>query len=91
MLVICNGDKGCNKQFNLDNLEVEYLDNGVEKNYFKCPNCGKEFVAFYTDKDIRNKQQKIKKIKDNNRFQKLKKTIELDMKALKEKIKQGNI
>jgi transcription initiation factor IIE alpha subunit len=91
MLVVCNGDNGCNKEFILDKLEVEYLDNEVEKSYFICPNCGKEFVAFYTDKAIRKKQNKVKKIKDVNKFNILKKSIAIDMKVLKEKIEQGNM
>lgn len=86
MLAICDGDKGCNKEFNLEKFETEFLDDGVEKTYFKCPNCGKEFIAFYTDEAIRNKQKKIRKLKDVNKVERLRKRIAIDMKVLRERV-----
>lgn len=88
MLAICDGDKGCNQEFNLDKFETEYMDNSVEKIYFKCPNCSKEFIAFYTDEAIRNKQNKIRKLKDVGKVERLRKRIEIDMRVLREKIEQ---
>ncbi len=86
MLMVCDGDNGCNKEFNLDKLDIEYLDDGIEKTYFKCPNCSKEFIAFYTDETIRNKQKKIRKLKDVNKIERLKKHIAIDVNALRERM-----
>lgn len=91
MLAICDGDKGCKKQFNLEKFETQCLDEGIEKVCFKCPNCGKEFVAFYTDELIRNKQKRIRKLKDANKIERLRKRIAIDMKTLRDKIEQCNM
>ncbi len=88
MLAICDGDKGCNKEFNLDKFKIEFMNYGIVKTYFKCPNCGKEFVAFYTDEAIRRKQNKIRKLKGANKVERLKKHIAIDMKVLRERVER---
>lgn len=88
MLALCDGDKGCNQEFNLDKLEIEYMDDSIEKTYFKCPNCGKEFVAFYIDEAIRRKQNKIRKLKDVNKVDRIRKQIAIDMKVLRERVER---
>ncbi|NYB73866.1 hypothetical protein HZF24_06900 [Sedimentibacter hydroxybenzoicus DSM 7310] len=88
MLAVCDGNNGCNQEFNLEKLEIEQLDDGIEKTYFKCPNCGKEFIAFYTDEAIRNKQKKIRKLKDANKIERLKKHTAIDMNVLRKRIEQ---
>lgn len=95
MLAICDGTGGCKKEFRIAGFEVGKLDNGIEKTYFKCPHCNKEYVAFYTDEDIREKQEemralqaryhKAKKVKVLRRIQKLQAEIGRDMDKLKQK------
>ena len=91
MLAICDGEKGCNQEFNLDKFDIKYMDDGIEKTYFKCPNCGKEFIAFYTDEAIRSKQKKIRKLNDDSKVERLRKHIAIDMKVLRERIEQEAI
>lgn len=43
-------------------------------------------MAFYTDKDIRRKQAKIRKLKDPREINRLKNEIAKDMENLKRKI-----
>lgn len=96
MLAICDGIGGCKKEFNLTGLEVAKLGSGIEKTYFSCPQCGKEYVAFYTDADIRKKQgemrelqaryHKSKKVKVLRKIQKLQAEIGRDMDKLKARI-----
>lgn len=58
MLAICN--EGCEKEFQIDKFETKHMDNEVEKTYFECPYCKREYVAFYTDPEIRELQAKIR-------------------------------
>lgn len=57
MLAVCN--EGCNKQFELTELKELKHDNDIIETYFKCPKCGKEYICFYTDKDIRKLQAEL--------------------------------
>jgi uncharacterized protein YlaI len=58
MLATCN--EGCEKTFNLDELKEKKLKNGVIETYFKCPHCHKKYNCFYTDKEIRKLQAKLR-------------------------------
>lgn len=58
MLAFC--DAGCKKQFTVDNMSAKRMGQGIEKRSFACPHCRHEYVAFYTDPDIRKLQQKIR-------------------------------
>ncbi len=86
LLVTCDAKDGCKKEFDLDRFEVEKLGNGIEKTYFKCPHCGKEYIAFYTDKDIRMKQFRIRKLTSLKKINKLKKEIGNDMDNLRKRV-----
>lgn len=60
MQVFCDE---CNKDFEIE-LLVQDLDGGVEKVHFFCPECGHEYMAYYTDASIREKQTKMKKLQE---------------------------
>jgi transcription elongation factor Elf1 len=51
----------CNKEFEVD-IHTLITDNHIEKNFFNCPHCGKEYIAFCTNQSIRQKQAEIKKL-----------------------------
>lgn len=55
-------DKGCGEVFALGEMEVERLGDGVEKVFFVCPHCGKEYVCFYTDAEIRGLREQIRDV-----------------------------
>ena len=60
MKVTCN--ESCHKTFTLTKFLTQKLDGGVEKVYFVCPHCLHEYVAYYTDAEIRELQEQIRKI-----------------------------
>ena len=86
MLVTCDGKDGCKKEFNIDRLEVEKLDNDIEKIYFICPHCGKEYISFYTDRHIRKKQELIRGLKSKSAIEEMKKEIAKDIKRLRRNV-----
>lgn len=86
MLVKCDGPESCGREFHLEKFELAKLDNEVEKTYFICPHCGKEYVAFYTDPTIRRKQEKIRRLYSPYKIEKLKNEIAKDMKKLRSEI-----
>ena len=55
MKVTCN--ESCNKTFALTKFLTQKLDGGIEKVYFVCPHCQHEYVAYYTDAEIRGLQE----------------------------------
>ncbi|EJW14234.1 hypothetical protein PAV_15c00230 [Paenibacillus alvei DSM 29] len=38
------------------------MGNGIEKIYLTCTHCGKEYVAFYSDDEVKKLQQKVRNI-----------------------------
>lgn len=56
----CN--KSCGHKFYVQHFKLDKLDNKVEKTYFNCPNCGREYVCFYTDESIRKLQAKMREL-----------------------------
>lgn len=56
----CN--KSCGHRFYVQRFKLDKLDNKVEKTYFTCPNCGREYVCFYTDEPIRKLQAKMREL-----------------------------
>jgi hypothetical protein len=50
----------CQHEFQVDGFPIEDMPDGVEKTYFECPHCKREYVAFYTDPEIRELQAKIR-------------------------------
>ncbi|ASA22097.1 hypothetical protein [Paenibacillus donghaensis] len=57
---ICN--EGCGEQFEVKGFQKERLPGAVEKTFFTCPHCQREYVAFYTDTEVRQLQDKIRRI-----------------------------
>jgi uncharacterized Zn finger protein (UPF0148 family) len=55
-------DAGCGQQFVITDMPTVKLDSGVEKTYFTCPHCQHEYVAFYTDTEIRKLQKRLRRI-----------------------------
>ena len=60
MKVTCN--ESCHKTFTLTKFLTQKLDGGIEKVYFVCPHCQHEYVAYYTDAEIRGLQEEIRKV-----------------------------
>jgi hypothetical protein len=59
--VLCNA--GCQEIFILDGrTQTVQLDGGIEKTFFTCSHCQHEYVSFYTDAEIRELQEKIRKV-----------------------------
>ena len=86
MNVMCDGVDGCGKRFAIDKFMVEKLNNGIEKTYFKCQHCSKQFISFYTDKIIRAKQAKIRKMTKEEEMRRMKDVIATDMYNLRRSI-----
>lgn len=57
---ICN--EGCNEPFEIHEMPTTQLTNKVEKTYFTCSNCNHEYVIHYTDPEIRQLQEGIRKV-----------------------------
>lgn len=57
-----NCDAGCQKSFEFEDFSTDKLGGGIEKVYFVCPHCDKEYVAFYTDDEIRKLQTRIRRV-----------------------------
>lgn len=55
-IIICDE---CKAEFEL-NIFKERLNDGVERNFLKCPNCEKEYSSFYTNPSIRENQKKVR-------------------------------
>lgn len=55
-------DAGCQQAFAVEQFETKRIHDGIDKVFFTCPHCGHEYVAFYTDPEIRDLQAKIRRI-----------------------------
>jgi len=62
MSISTNCDAGCNQAFTFDDFSFLKLPDGIEKTYFTCPHCDHEYVAFYTDEEIRKLQARIRRV-----------------------------
>lgn len=60
MPAVCN--EGCGKQFEVKGFQTARLPGAVEKTFFTCPHCQHEYVAYYTDPEVRQLQDKIRRI-----------------------------
>ncbi|MBX8944825.1 MULTISPECIES: hypothetical protein [Lysinibacillus] len=56
----CN--KSCGYKFYVQSFKNVRLSHTIEKNYFTCPNCGREYVCFYTDDNVRKLQAELRKL-----------------------------
>lgn len=50
----CN--EGCGEPFDLSSFSKIEIENGIEKTFFVCPHCKKEYVVTYTNEGIRRMQ-----------------------------------
>lgn len=89
----------CNNDFEIE-MKTESIGETIEKNFFTCSHCGKEYVSYYMDQSIRKKQSDLKMhwrnirtattAKNYNKLQKkieeLEKEIKEDLKRLRESI-----
>lgn len=87
----------CNKEFEVS-MQMKITEDGSEKNFFVCPNCGKEYVAFIINQSIRTKQAEMKMlwrklqsattVKQHNKLhakiEELEKNIKQEIQKLKE-------
>ncbi|MCY9704185.1 hypothetical protein M5X00_31200 [Paenibacillus alvei] len=55
-------DAGCGEQFIATDFKQADMGNGIEKIYLTCTHCGKEYVAFYSDDEVKKLQQKVRNI-----------------------------
>lgn len=74
----------CQYEWELEKMETAKLDD-IEKTYFTCPNCNKEYIAFYTDTEIRKIRARMKRAsrREYCRLAKINKKL---MKELREKM-----
>lgn len=52
----------CGHEFKLKKLKTRKLENNIQRTYFICPECKKEYTSYYTDLEVRLNQQEISKI-----------------------------
>ncbi len=60
--IIAKCNKSCGHRFYVQHFKLDKLNNKVEKTYFNCPNCGREYVCFYTDESTRKLQAKMREL-----------------------------
>lgn len=53
----------CSKRFAVTRLKRQRLKNGIEEVYFKCPECKQHYTAYYTNKEIRDNQSEIRRLR----------------------------
>lgn len=95
-MVYCNK---CKKDFEI-NIKTKKCLGGIEETYFKCPHCKERYTGFFTDKNIRIKQKRVRnesnklsKCRDMGQrivllkeIDKMKQDLKVDMDKLKEKM-----
>lgn len=60
--LVCN--KGCKREFTLAKPGVATVRDDILKTYFKCPHCGQEYTAFYTNSGIRELQKMLGRLQN---------------------------
>ena len=73
----------CNKTFKIKKLKTKWIDDNVQRIYFTCPCCNKEYTSFYKDKRIRKNIKEIEKLQ--KRYDEIVKENKEIMQQLKEK------
>ena len=63
----CN--KSCGQSIHVRHLKTDKLHSTIEKTYFNCPNCGREYVCFYTDEQVRKLQKKQREVQRKLKWQ----------------------
>ncbi|MDM5230177.1 hypothetical protein [Lysinibacillus pakistanensis] len=73
----CN--KSCGHKFYIQHFKKDRLDHTIEKTYFSCPKCGREYICFYTDERTRKLYAELRELHremkwiDRNGLERLKK------------------
>lgn len=52
----------CGEAFKIKKLKTTWIDDNVQRTYFICPHCNKEYTSYYTDKRIRKNIKEIEKL-----------------------------
>lgn len=80
----------CDEMFEM-NVKVKKIGTDIKESYFDCPHCNHYYICYRTDSKIRKKQknvrekiEKVKWVKDTDQFHKLQEEINQE----KEQIKQ---
>lgn len=55
-------DAGCSQAFTIESFKLDLLPDEIEKIYFTCTHCGHEYLAYYTDAEIRKLQESLRGI-----------------------------
>ncbi|SDO79669.1 hypothetical protein [Halobacillus aidingensis] len=66
MKVTC--DDGCKKEFNIPNLISSYINDDVERTFFRCPACGQEYDSFYTNSQAREIRTQVNKLRSKSKL-----------------------
>lgn len=74
----------CQYEWELEKMETTKLDD-IEKVFFICPNCQKEYIAFYTNAEIRKMRARMKQA-SRKEYQRLVRMNKKLMKELREKM-----
>jgi transcription elongation factor Elf1 len=84
----------CDNDFEVE-MKTESIGETVEKNFFTCSHCDKEYVSYYMDQSIRKKQSDLKMLWRNIRsattaknYNKLQKKIDVLQNEIKEDLKR---
>lgn len=81
----------CHKKFKLK-LEIEKLEDGIEKIYFSCPKCKKVYPCYYTDEPLREMMEKQRECFKNGNveeYKEIKERVSKYMDELKEKMDES--
>lgn len=62
MSILATCDEGCGKRFTIKEMPVTKLGEGIEKTSFACEHCQHEYVAFYTDEEVRKLQEEMRNV-----------------------------
>ncbi|MEK5038920.1 hypothetical protein [Sporosarcina sp. FSL K6-3457] len=60
--VVTHCDAGCKKEFTITKIRTRKVKGGVEKNYFRCPHCKREYITFYASAETLQLQKEMRKL-----------------------------
>lgn len=94
MRTVC--DAGCQKAFTVQDFQHVLIENGIEKTFFACPHCLHEYVAYYSDSEVKKLQQKMRNIQqrfknpraDHKAAAKMEEKTRLKIKARMDELRQ---
>ncbi|MFL0197286.1 hypothetical protein ACJDU8_17225 [Clostridium sp. WILCCON 0269] len=77
----------CNKNFKIKKLKTKWIDDNVQRTYFTCPYCKKEYTSFYKDKRIIKNLKEIEELQ--KRYDEIVKENKEIMQELRGKYEEG--